>query len=113
MCLQERQMELAAEAERQAYLAAQLAKQFQAESTAQLQKQRQQTAETHNKNRHRAWSDATEVPKDAAGGDMVMESFPNQIEFEGVSFTSVKIFHPKKGINSTFLPCAALALTLT
>ena len=103
MYLQERQMELAAEAERQAHLAAQIAEQFQAESKAQLQKQRQQTAAAQNRNRHRAWSDATEVPKDAAGGDMVVESFPNQIEFEGVRFTSVKIFHPKKGMDWSLL----------
>jgi translation initiation factor 2-alpha kinase 4 len=30
--------------------------------------------------------------------DMVVESFGNEIEFRGVTFSSVKIFHPRKGM---------------
>jgi translation initiation factor 2-alpha kinase 4 len=97
---QERQHQLAAEAEREAYLAAQLAEQFHAESTAQLQKQRQKH-DDRNRHRHRAQSDATEVPQDGAEVvDMVVESFNNEMEFGGVMFNSVKIFHPKKGMFS-------------
>ena len=92
---QERQYFLAAEAEREAHLAVQLAEQFQAESNAQLQKQRQK--HENHKHRHRAWSDATEMPQDLAGGDMVVEGFENQVEFGGITFKSVKVFHPRKG----------------
>lgn len=93
---QERQHFLAAEAEREAHLAAQLAEQFQAESTAQLQKQRKKHED--HKQRHRAWSDATEMPLDVAGGDMVVEGFGSLVEFGGIAFSSVKIFHPRKGV---------------
>jgi len=97
LSLQERRYQLAAEAEREAHLAAQLAEQFRAESTAQLQKQRQKH-EDQNRHRHRSRSDATEVPQDSAAVvDMVVENFGNEMEFEGVTFSSVKIFHPKKG----------------
>jgi translation initiation factor 2-alpha kinase 4 len=34
--------------------------------------------------------------------DMVVEGFGNDIEFGGVIFNSVKIFHPRKGTLSTF-----------
>lgn len=34
---------------------------------------------------------------------MVLESFPDQIEFLGVKFRSVKIFHPRKGSFGVFL----------
>lgn len=94
---QERQYQLAAEAEREAHLAAQLAEQFRVESTAQLQKQKQKHEDQHRQ-RHRAWSDATEMPQEgAAVGDLVVESFGNEMEFGGIAFSSVKIFHPRKG----------------
>lgn len=44
--------------------------------------------------RRRAQSDATEVP---SSGDTLTESFPNEIEFRGVRFNAVKMFHPRKG----------------
>jgi translation initiation factor 2-alpha kinase 4 len=47
--------------------------------------------------RRRAQSDATEVP---SSGDTLTESFPNEIEFRGVRFNAVKMFHPRKGVFS-------------
>jgi hypothetical protein len=36
--------------------------------------------------------------------DMVVESFGSEMEFKGVTFSSVKIFHPKNGMcRVTFL----------
>ncbi|KAF7974176.1 hypothetical protein HWV62_13309 [Athelia sp. TMB] len=88
----ERQFELAAEAERQAHLAAQAAEEFHAAS--QEQKQRQQNSVV--KTRQRSASDATEMPEEKAGADMVVEGFGQTIEFGGIAFSSVKIFHPRK-----------------
>lgn len=54
------------------------------------------------KNRPRSSSDATEVPEDVVGkvgADMVVEGFSQVIKFDDVSFSSVKIFHPRKGIH--------------
>ena len=98
---------MAAEVEREASLAAQLAEQFRTESTAQLRRQRQQH-EDRNRNRHRAWSNATAMPQDgAAVVDMVVEGFGSDVEFGGVTFNSVKIFHPKKGMLSASPKCIA------
>lgn len=47
--------------------------------------------------RRRAQSDATEVP---SSGDTLTESFRNEIEFRGVRFNAVKMFHPRKGVFS-------------
>ncbi|KAG0696775.1 hypothetical protein DFH29DRAFT_949716 [Suillus ampliporus] len=43
--------------------------------------------------RRRAQSDATEVP---SSGDTLTESFPHEIEFRGVRFSAVKMFHPQQ-----------------
>jgi translation initiation factor 2-alpha kinase 4 len=59
--------------------------------------QRQQLAkEKHDRARKRAESDATELPPP---GDTFTESFAQEIVFNGVSFNTVKIFHPRRGEN--------------
>lgn len=45
--------------------------------------------------RRRAQSDATEVP---SVGDTLTESFPVEVEFKGIRFNAVKMFHPRKGL---------------
>lgn len=46
--------------------------------------------------RRRAQSDATEVP---SVGDTLTESFPVEVEFRGIRFSTVKMFHPHKGLS--------------
>ncbi|KAI6046986.1 kinase-like domain-containing protein [Pisolithus marmoratus] len=79
---QERRQREQAEAERQSALAAQLA--------AQLQEKIQADSQKHLR---RAQSDATEVPP---AGDTLTESFPTEVEFRGIRFNTVKMFHPRR-----------------
>ena len=53
-------------------------------------------------NRRRGLSDATEVPLSAVSpiSDTPTESFAHNIEWDGVVFNSVKLFHPRKGLSS-------------
>jgi len=50
-------------------------------------------------NRRRGLSDATEVPLSAVSpnSDTPTESFAHNIEWDGIVFNSVKLFHPRKG----------------
>jgi eukaryotic translation initiation factor 2-alpha kinase 4 len=60
--------------------------------------ERQQLAkEKQDRARKRAQSDATEMPP---LGDTFTESFNQEISFNGVSFSTVKIFHPRTGTRS-------------
>ena len=45
--------------------------------------------------RRRAQSDAAEIP---FVGDTLTESFPIEVEFRGIRFSAVKMFHPRKGL---------------
>lgn len=56
--------------------------------------------------RRRGLSDATEVPLSAVSpnSDTPTESFAHSIEWEGIVFNSVKLFHPRKGLSSYDLP---------
>lgn len=80
------------ENERAAQLAAELNEQIQADARRQLLAKRNQY-----KARHRANSEATEVP---GSGDMLTESFVQEIELNDIRFNTVKIFSPRQG--STF-----------
>lgn len=42
-------------------------------------------------------SDATQVPMSPLGGDTPTETFGTEIEWDGVTFNTVKLFHPRKG----------------
>lgn len=42
-------------------------------------------------------SDATQVPMSPVGGDTPTETFGTEIEWDGVTFNTVKLFHPRKG----------------
>lgn len=55
-------------------------------------------------NRKRGLSDATEVPLSALSpsSDTPTESFAHSIEWDGIVFNSVKLFHPRKGLYSYF-----------
>ena len=57
-------------------------------------------------NRRRGLSDATEVPLSALSpsSDTPTESFTHDIEWGGVVFNSVKLFHPRKGLFNCCLP---------
>lgn len=51
-----------------------------------------------------------EEGEEKAGADMIVEGFGQTVEFGGVSFSSVKLFHPRKGIYGTLHPptCGSL-----
>ncbi|KAG1908872.1 kinase-like domain-containing protein [Suillus fuscotomentosus] len=81
------------EAEREFELAAQRAEELQEQIQADAQRHMLAKEMQYKAARRRAQSDATEVP---SSGDTLTESFPNEIEFRGVRFNAVKMFHPRK-----------------
>ncbi|KAG1764160.1 kinase-like domain-containing protein [Suillus placidus] len=81
------------EAEREFELASQRAEELQEQIQADAQKHMLAKEMQYKAARRRAQSDATEVP---SSGDTLTESFPNEIEFRGVRFNAVKMFHPRK-----------------
>ncbi|KAG2126151.1 kinase-like domain-containing protein [Suillus cothurnatus] len=81
------------EAEREFELAAQRAEELQGQIQADAQRHMLAKEMQYKAARRRAQSDATEVP---SSGDTLTESFPNEIEFRGVRFNAVKMFHPRK-----------------
>lgn len=48
--------------------------------------------------RKRGMSDATQVPVSPIAGDTPTEMFGSEIEWDGVVFNTVKLFHPRKGL---------------
>ncbi|KAF8839726.1 Serine/threonine-protein kinase [Paxillus ammoniavirescens] len=90
---QERRQREEEEAERQSELAAQLAEQLQEQIQADAQKHLIAKEMQYKAARRRAQSDATEVP---SSGDTLTESFPIEVEFRGMRFSAVKMFHPRK-----------------
>ncbi|KAF8421714.1 kinase-like domain-containing protein [Boletus edulis BED1] len=82
-----------AEAERQSELAARVAEQLQEQLQADAQKHLIAKEMQYKAARRRAQSDATEVP---SVGDTLTESFPIKVEFRGIRFNAVKMFHPRK-----------------
>ncbi|KIJ60152.1 hypothetical protein HYDPIDRAFT_139699 [Hydnomerulius pinastri MD-312] len=90
---QERRQREEAEAERQSELAAQLAEQLQEQIQADAQKHLIAREMQYKAARRRAQSDATEVP---SSGDTLTESFPLEVEFRGMRFSAVKMFHPRR-----------------
>jgi eukaryotic translation initiation factor 2-alpha kinase 4 len=83
----------AEEAEKGRLRATQLAEQLDEQIKVDTQKQ-QQAREKLEGARKRGYSDATAVPP---SGDIFTESFNQEIVFGGVTFQSVKIFHPYAG----------------
>ncbi|KAG2137935.1 kinase-like domain-containing protein [Suillus clintonianus] len=81
------------EAEREFELAAQRAEELQEQIQADAQRHMLAKEMQYKAARRRAQSDATEVP---SSGDTLTESFPDEIEFRGVRFNAVKMFHPRK-----------------
>lgn len=63
--------------------------QFKEEAMRQLLAREQQY-----KARKRANSEATEMPM---SGDTMTESFPQEVNINGVTFNTVKLFHPRAG----------------
>ncbi|KIN99309.1 hypothetical protein M404DRAFT_155391 [Pisolithus tinctorius Marx 270] len=90
---QERRQKEEAEAKRQSALAAQLAAQLQEKIQADSQKHLLAKEMQYKAARRRAQSDATEVP---SAGDTLTESFPTEVEFRGIRFNAVKMFHPRR-----------------
>jgi hypothetical protein len=78
------------ELERAALRASELTAQIQADAQRQLLAKQQ-----HTKVRHTAASNTPEAPH----SDTPTESFDREIEFGGLKFTTVKIFHPCRGEN--------------
>ncbi|KIY47671.1 kinase-like protein [Fistulina hepatica ATCC 64428] len=64
-----------------------------AEIQADVQRFREQQEQARTRARKRASSQATEMPY--AASDTPIETFPQEIEMEGVVFDTVKIFHPR------------------
>ncbi|KAH7905298.1 kinase-like domain-containing protein [Hygrophoropsis aurantiaca] len=97
----ERKQRAEEEAERESELAAILAEQLQEQIQADTQKQLIAKELQYKAARQRALSDATEVPP---SGDIPTETFNKEIEFRGIRFHSVKIFHPRKEcLGTTYL----------
>lgn len=87
-----------AEAREEAERAAARAAQVAAEIDAERQHAERERA-TVRAQRQRANTDATEVPEWLVrAGDTPVEVFGKEIELSGVSFTAVKMFHPRKGV---------------
>ncbi|KIJ08240.1 hypothetical protein PAXINDRAFT_18613 [Paxillus involutus ATCC 200175] len=79
--------------EEQSELAAQLAEKLQEQIQADAQKHLIAKGMQYKAARRRAQSDATEVP---SSGDTPTEYFPIEVEFRGMRFNAVKMFHPRK-----------------
>ncbi|KAH8096907.1 hypothetical protein BXZ70DRAFT_945142 [Cristinia sonorae] len=85
-----------AEQEQEQERAAQRASQLQEELRADAER-RQEEQELFQKARRRAMSDATEMPVPEDLTDLTpIETFQEEIQWQGVSFMSVKLFHPQK-----------------
>jgi len=54
------------------------------------------------RSRRRGMSDATQVPMSPIS-DTPTETFINDIEWEGVTFNTVKLFHPRKGVSISWI----------
>jgi eukaryotic translation initiation factor 2-alpha kinase 4 len=66
------------------------------EEKRQREKDEEELANGSFIHRRRAESDATEVPPPGAT-DTPTETFTHEIEFQGLIFKTVKVFHPRKG----------------
>ncbi|KAL0961127.1 hypothetical protein HGRIS_006101 [Hohenbuehelia grisea] len=89
----EEEAKVQAEAARRAE---ELEEQIQADAQQKLHVKAQQT-----RARRRANSEATEVP---SSGETPTESFNEEIEFKGVRFNTVKMFHPRReGLGTVYL----------
>lgn len=87
-----------AEMEEEQERAAQRAEELQEELRADAER-RQIEQEMFQKARGRAMSDATEMPPPSEDLTDVtpVETFQEEIQWQGASFMSVKLFHPQKG----------------
>lgn len=102
VCQAKRQRE-EEEAEQEEERAAQLAQEIEEEIRAdacrqQLERERIQQA------RKRAMSDATEMPLSPSEDATLTETFDQEIEWKGVSFNRVKLFHPRQGMHYKACP---------
>ena len=93
---QARKQREAEETEKAAKVAQEKEEMFKDEAMRQLLAREQQY-----RARKRANSEATETPM---SGDTMTESFPHAVEINGVSFDTVKLFHPRQGLS--FCHCA-------
>ncbi|THH28609.1 hypothetical protein EUX98_g5583 [Antrodiella citrinella] len=85
-----------AEQEEEQERAARRAQELQEELQADAER-RQHEQEQFQKARRRAVSDATEVPPSEDVADITpIETFQEEIQWQGASFMSVKLFHPQK-----------------
>lgn len=92
------------EEEEQRILDAQrLAAEFKEQLREDTVRQQRSELEKIQINRRRGLSDATEVPLSSISpnGDTPTESFFHNIEWDGIVFNSVKLFHPRKGSSSS------------
>ena len=96
---QARRRRVEAELEEEQERAAQRAEELQQELKADAER-RQQEQELFQKARRRAMSDATEMPPPSEDlTDLTpIETFQEEIQWQGASFMSVKLFHPRKGV---------------
>jgi translation initiation factor 2-alpha kinase 4 len=76
--------------------AAQLASDLQSQIKADADRRAAAVAASAPPRRPRANTDATEVPESLVG-DTPIETFAERIDCDGVTFNSVKLFHPRRG----------------
>jgi hypothetical protein len=84
-----------AEVEKENLKAMQLAEEL-SEQIKEDKLRQQLEIEQIQRSRRRGMSDATQVPMSPLS-DTPTETFPNDIEWGGVIFNTVKLFHPRKG----------------
>ncbi|TFK64222.1 kinase-like protein [Pluteus cervinus] len=87
----ERQRKAEEEARREAELAERRARELEDQIREDALRQ-QLLREQQSKSRKRANSEATEVPPTS---DALTETFPQEVELDGVRFNTVRIFHPR------------------
>ena len=85
-----------------------LADEFEEQLREDTIRQQRLELEQIQMNRRRGLSDATEVPLSALSpnGDTPTESFAHDLEWDGIVFNSVKLFHPRKGLSLVTVCCS-------
>ncbi|KAG6898698.1 hypothetical protein C0993_005051 [Termitomyces sp. T159_Od127] len=99
-----RKRQEAEEAERAAREALVREEEFKEEALRQLAER-----ELQYKARKRANSESTMIP---SSGDTMTESFPHNVEVDGVTFNTVRLFHPRQGTSPSLFPSQHILISL-
>lgn len=100
--MKEKKRQEAERAERAAREALEREEEFKEEALRQLAER-----ELQYKARKRANSESTMIPYP---GDTMTESFPHNVEVDGVTFNTVRLFHPRQGMYPLLFHLSLLVL---